>query len=626
MAKSADLSTKKIVILTENDEVPGSKFTSCPEDYTVDQLKRWLKCRGSKQSGKRQELITRVKDCIASGNHHLLDPGIDGGKWLKAKEDREHGSNLTDHKSLVPDPPQKNWGVFPSSDIPSLFNYGHVYHYALETLPASTDNFCEEDENDQGIGHMTDKPFKNGRKYVDSDFVHDVEDNRTQNHYFVRAHVWLSMRGELPHNVLITISVHSGAVLHATCELCKVSALGRCSHVIAVSLLLVDHVQKHGSNVTTPCTSKECTWNKGKKRKKTPKRISQVDYPNKKKKAKLNVIDFDPRPLDCRAVSTYHINRFVVSLQSIQEPELSMWETQLKIVYQDYKLSSEREAGLVKQVHRLLDNLTPTVLGKLPGTRAQSQSENWCSERLVRLTASTALEVLNIGKLVSNGATNAGIRASKYISNRLWHLDGGLQTTWMKYGLESEAKAIEKYKNQTKKNVTSTGLWVNPKYPYLACSPDGLVDDDGLVEIKSLKLFKEHEIQKIVKNGSTVVSKDILDRQCFEIKDGKCVLKESHSYYHQIQLQLLVTERTYCDFVLYAADGPVSIETINRDEQLMSEILNHLSTFWFQVVSPEIFEMRVPRDLLPFILPKENFPSIQLSKLTPATNKMPPGT
>lgn len=72
-------------------------------------------------------------------------------------------------------------------------------------------------------------------------------------------------------------------------------------------------------------------------------------------------------------------------------------------------------------------------------------------------------------------------------------------------------------------------MWVNPKYPYLACSPDGLVDDDGLVEIKSLKLFKEHEIQKIVKNGSTVVSKDILGRQCFEIKDGKCVLKESHN-------------------------------------------------------------------------------------------------
>ena len=44
----------------------------------------------------------------------------------------------------------------------------------------------------------------------------------------------------------------------------------------------------------------------------------------------------------------------------------------MKIVYQDYKLSSEREAVLIEQVHRLLDNLTPTVLGELPGTRAQS--------------------------------------------------------------------------------------------------------------------------------------------------------------------------------------------------------------------------------------------------------------
>lgn len=119
MAKSDDLSTKKIVILTENDEVPGLKFTSCPEDYTVD-----------------QELLTRVKDCIASGNHYLLDPGINGGKWLKAKEDREHGSNLTDHKSLVPDPPQKNWRVFPSYDIPSLFNYGHIVCVAKSRLLA----------------------------------------------------------------------------------------------------------------------------------------------------------------------------------------------------------------------------------------------------------------------------------------------------------------------------------------------------------------------------------------------------------------------------------------------------------------------------------------------------------
>ena len=316
----------------------------------------------------------------------------------------------------------------------------------------------------------------------------------------------------------------------------------------------------------------------------------------------------------------------IVSLQSIQDTGLSMWETQLKMVYKDYELSSEREALLVKQVHRLLDNLTPSALGELPKTKGQSQSESWRSERWVRLTASTASDALKIGKLINEGAQNAVIRANKYITHHLWRLEGDLQTTWMKFGLDSEPKAITKYENQTKKNVTSSGLWVNPKYPFLACSPDGIVEEDGIIEIKSLKLFKDYEIEKIIKDGSTVVSKDILDRQCFVIKDGKCVLKESHSYYHQIQLQLMVTERTYCDFVLYAANGPVSIERIERDESMMSEILKHVSTLWFQVIAPEVFEMRVPRDLLPFIIANDNFHPIQLSKVTTPTSKMPTGT
>ena len=29
-------------------------------------------------------LLARVNDCL-SGNHHILDPGIDNGKWLEAK-------------------------------------------------------------------------------------------------------------------------------------------------------------------------------------------------------------------------------------------------------------------------------------------------------------------------------------------------------------------------------------------------------------------------------------------------------------------------------------------------------------------------------------------------------------
>ena len=79
-------SSAKATFLTENDDVPGSKFENEPANYTpVEQLKRWLKCRGLKQAGKREDFLARVNACLKSGNHHILDPGINNGKWLEAK-------------------------------------------------------------------------------------------------------------------------------------------------------------------------------------------------------------------------------------------------------------------------------------------------------------------------------------------------------------------------------------------------------------------------------------------------------------------------------------------------------------------------------------------------------------
>ena len=83
-------SLPSFTVLTEEDDVPGSKFEREPEEYTVGQLKRWLKCRGLKLSGKRDELLKRVSDCIKSGNHHTLDPSIDDGKWFSAKVLKEN--------------------------------------------------------------------------------------------------------------------------------------------------------------------------------------------------------------------------------------------------------------------------------------------------------------------------------------------------------------------------------------------------------------------------------------------------------------------------------------------------------------------------------------------------------
>ena len=114
------------------------------------------------------------------------------------------------------------WRVFPSHNIADPFNYGDIHYYALESIQ----NVNVTEENDEGLGHMTDKPLKNGRKYVDSGFVHDVMDTLTADPYLVRAHVWSSLKAELPHNVVVALSVNSVAVIHASCEPCRACLFG----------------------------------------------------------------------------------------------------------------------------------------------------------------------------------------------------------------------------------------------------------------------------------------------------------------------------------------------------------------------------------------------------------------
>ena len=58
----------------------------------------------------------------------------------------------------------------------------------------------------------------------------------------------------------------------------------------------------------------------------------------------------------------------------------------------------------------------------------------------------------------------------------------------------------------------------------------------------------------------------------------------------------------FCDFVLYAKDGPISVQRIYRDKQLICDILLRLSALWKRFIVPEIIEMRVPRDLKPFVM------------------------
>ena len=83
---------------------------------------------------------------------------------------------------------------------------------------------------------------------------------------------------------------------------------------------------------------------------------------------------------------------------------------------------------------------------------------------------------------------------------------------------------------------------------WIGSSPDGLVGDDGIIEIKSP------------------------DNHTFLYNCNKAYIKPE--YKTQIQFNLFTTGRKWCDFILYNPkfDKPLKIIRINRDDEFIDKI------------------------------------------------------
>lgn len=473
-----------------------------------------------------------------------------------------------------------------AADLPESFNHGHIYHWLVESIETS--------DNDQA----TEKPLRRGEQYRNSGFVNEIYLRNDGKCIFMKTTVKASMKNE-QHNVLVTLSARSGSVIDGNCD-CKASALGRCSHVAA---LLLTALHKPA------CTDLPCNWKKGSKRK-DPGPVHSKGYGRNF----ASVLNFDPRPKKDRGVSNEQVNNFLAELQTANYKTgvISMWQTQLMHVYEDYTLTNDRkqELGLLRDM--LKQNLSVNEQCQMiAGTECQSGSDLWHGNRCCRLTASTAKETSKISESLPDGPSD---RMKYILQKHMWNMNN-VSTSDMLFGIEKEDCAREEYKNILSKRVPGstvekTGMWVNRDFPEIGCSPDGLVYDptettpDGLLEIKILKFLQKcrpDSVNTAIQNGD--VTRQELRRSCVNLTEqGTLKLKEMHQYYYQVQLQMAVTCREWCDFVLWSEKGGISVERIQKNPVKCEELVNSLRVFWDRVVSAEFFEMRTPRNLKPFIL------------------------
>uniref|UniRef100_T1ILH2 YqaJ viral recombinase domain-containing protein n=1 Tax=Strigamia maritima TaxID=126957 RepID=T1ILH2_STRMM len=132
------------------------------------------------------------------------------------------------------------------------------------------------------------------------------------------------------------------------------------------------------------------------------------------------------------------------------------------------------------------------------------------------------------------------------------------------------------------------GLYVHPTVSYLAATPDRTVEDleedptEGILEVKCPKSMDKKTIIEACKTKTF----------CLEMTNSKACLKHKHEYYFQIQGQLAVTRRQWCDVVVYT-EVDIHIERIWFDPGFWEGTLLKLNYFLKHALVPELILRRI---------------------------------
>lgn len=184
----------------------------------------------------------------------------------------------------------------------------------------------------------------------------------------------------------------------------------------------------------------------------------------------------------------------------------------------------------------------------------------WFSERAGKVTASAVYKVMARTR-TGYGADRANY-AAQLVTERLTGLPADtFSNAAMQWGTDTEPQARAAYEFKFGHSVIETGFHTNIVIPMFGASPDGLVGDYGLVEIKC-------------PNSATHIATlrgDGIDRK----------------YMLQMQSQMACTERNWCDFVSFDPRLPLEMQLhvrrVERDPELIAEIEDEVMKFLAEV-------------------------------------------
>jgi putative phage-type endonuclease len=172
-------------------------------------------------------------------------------------------------------------------------------------------------------------------------------------------------------------------------------------------------------------------------------------------------------------------------------------------------------------------------------------SQAWFEARSGKVTASRICDVMNFLKKGGEGADRRNYRAQIVAELLTGAPDmNGYLSPYMEHGTEQEPFARAAYEIQTGNSVEQLGFVVHPSIARAGASPDGLVGEDGAIEIKCPKT--ETHIRWLLAG----------------------IVPEEHE--PQMMFVMACTGRAWCDFVSYDSRLPAALQLFTvrlmRDE------------------------------------------------------------
>lgn len=181
-------------------------------------------------------------------------------------------------------------------------------------------------------------------------------------------------------------------------------------------------------------------------------------------------------------------------------------------------------------------------------------SPEWIALRLGIPTGSSFERIVTPGGKASGEKTREKYM-NELLAERITGMDAGdFQSKWMERGKTMESEAVQFYELQREMDTAPIGFMMNDAET-IGASPDRLVGDVGLMEIKCPS--PGIHVGYLLKSGSAY-----------------------EEYRVQVQGQLWISGREWCDMVSYSPFMPMALTRIPRDEgfiKIMAPLIEEFS-------------------------------------------------